>query len=132
MSSRADILEAIRQNRPQVERPLPAVPWFDDAPPPSLLATFKDSLLRMGGLFLDPPTSGDPLAPVREKIASAEVVCATVPEIGGNRNIADVQAAHDLGARDFAIGLASFAVAVTGSVRVSDADLRVTPGAHLP
>ena len=48
MSSRADILEAIRQNRPQVERPLPAVPLFDDDPPPSLLAAFKDSLLRMG------------------------------------------------------------------------------------
>ena len=92
MTSRTDILEAIRLNRPQLDRPLPAVPLFDGAPPPSLLVAFKDSLQRMGGLFLDPPTSGDPLAPVREKIASAQVVCSTVPEIGGNRNIANVQA----------------------------------------
>jgi L-lactate dehydrogenase complex protein LldG len=131
MSSRADILEAIRQNRPQVERPLPAVPLFDDAPPPSLLAAFKDSLLRMGGLFLDPPTSGDPLAPVREKIASAQVVCSTVPEIGGNRNIANVQAPQDLADVDFAIVRASFAVAETGSVLLSDADLRVNAVAYL-
>jgi L-lactate dehydrogenase complex protein LldG len=131
MSSRADILEAIRQNRPRVERPLPAVPWFDDAPPPSLLAAFKDSLLRMGGLFLDPPTSGDPLAPVREKIASAEVVCSTVPEIGGNRNIANAQASQDLADVDFAIVRASFAVAETGSVLLSDVDLRVNAVAYL-
>jgi len=65
MSSRADILARIRVNRPQLDRPLPAVPLFDDGAPASLLTTFKDSLLRMGGLFLDPRPSGDPLAPPR-------------------------------------------------------------------
>jgi L-lactate dehydrogenase complex protein LldG len=131
MSSRADILEAIRLNRPQLERPLPAVPLFDDAPPPSLLAAFKDNLQRMGGSFLDPPTSGDPLAPVRAKIASAKVVCSTVPEIPGNRNIEDVQASQDLADVDFAIVRASFAVAETGSVLLSEADLRVNAVAYL-
>src|SRR3981189_734070 len=89
MSSREDILAAIRLNRPQLERPLPAVPLFDAAPPASLLAAFKDSLQLMGGLFLDPPSSSDLLAPVREKIAGAKVVCSTVPEIGGTPNIPD-------------------------------------------
>ena len=131
MSSRADILEAIRLNRPQLERPLPAVPLFDGAPPPSLLAAFKDSLQRMGGLFLDPPASSDPLAPVREKIAGAKVVCSTVPEIDGNRNIANVQAPQDLADVDFAIVRASFAVAETGSVLLSDVDLRVNAVAYL-
>ena len=51
MSSRDDILTAIRANA-QVDRPLPFVPRFDDRPPPSLLAAFKDSLHRMGGAFL--------------------------------------------------------------------------------
>ena len=131
MSSRADILDAIRLNRPQLERPLPAVPLFDDARPPSLLAAFKDSLQRMGGLFLDPPTSGDPLAPVRLKIAGAKVVCSTVPEIGGNRNIADVRAPQDLADVDFAIVRASFAVAETGSVLLSEVDLHMNAVAYL-
>jgi L-lactate dehydrogenase complex protein LldG len=131
MSSRTDILDAIRLNRPQLDRPLPAVPLFDGAPPPSLLAAFKDSLHRMGGLFLDPPTSGDPLAPVRLKIAGAKVVCSTVPEIGGNRNIADVRAPQDLADVDFAIVRASFAVAETGSVLLSEADLHMNAVAYL-
>jgi len=131
MSSREDILEAIRLNRPQLERPLPAVPPFDGAPPPSLLAAFKDSLQRMGGLFLDPPAFGDPLAPVHAKIASAKIVCSTVPEIGGNRNIEDVQAPRDLADVDFAIVRASFAVAETGSVLLSEAELYINAVAYL-
>jgi L-lactate dehydrogenase complex protein LldG len=131
MSSREDILAAIRLNRPQLERPLPAVPLFDDAPPASLLAAFKDSLQLMGGLFLDPPSSGDLLAPVREKIAGAKVVCSTVPEIGGNRNIQDVGAPQELADVDFAIVRGSFAVAETGSVLLSEADLHMNAVAYL-
>ena len=55
MSSRDDILASIRQNLPRVDRPLPEVPLFDDSPPASLLAAFKDSLHSMGGLFLARP-----------------------------------------------------------------------------
>jgi L-lactate dehydrogenase complex protein LldG len=131
MSSRADILNAIRLNRPQLDRPLPAVPLFDGAPPPSLLAAFKDSLERMGGAFLDPPASGDLLAPVRLKIAGAKVVCSMAPEIGGNRDIADVRVPQDLADVDFAIVRASFAVAETGSVLLSEANLHINALAYL-
>ena len=131
MSSREDILASIRANLPRVDRPLPAVPLFDDSPPASLLAAFKDSLHSMGGLFLDPPASGDMLAPVREKIAGAKVVCSTVPEIAGNRDIAGVGATQDLADVDFAIVRAAFAVAETGSVLLSDADLHVNAVAYL-
>jgi L-lactate dehydrogenase complex protein LldG len=131
MSSRADILNAIRLNRPQLDRPLPAVPLFDGAQPPSLLAAFKDSLERMGGAFLDPPASGDLLAPVRQKIAGAKVVCSTAPEIGGNRDIADVRVPQDLADVDFAIVRASFAVAETGSVLLSEANLHINALAYL-
>ena len=55
MSARDDILASIRQNRPNVTRPLPDVPLFDVDRPAALLAAFKESLERMGGLFLDPP-----------------------------------------------------------------------------
>ena len=131
MSSRDDILASIRKNLPRVDRPLPAVPLFDDNPPTSLLAAFKDSLQRMGGVFLDPPASGDPLAPIREKTAGAKIVCSTVPEIAGNRDIAGISKPQDLADVDFAIVRASFGVAETGSVLLSDADLHVNAVAYL-
>jgi L-lactate dehydrogenase complex protein LldG len=131
MSSRDDILASIRANLPRVDRPLPEVPLFDNDPPASLLEAFKNSLHQMGGMFLDPPASGDTLAPVREKIAGAKVVCSTVPEITGNRDIAGVGVPQDLADVDLAIVRASFAVAETGSVLLSDAELRVNAVAYL-
>jgi L-lactate dehydrogenase complex protein LldG len=131
MSSREDILATIRSNRPQIDRALPVVPLFDEAPPASLLEAFKDSLHQMGGLFLDPPASGDPLAPIRAKIANAKVICSTVPEISGNRNIAEVHAPQELADVDFAIVRAAFAVAETGSVLLSEAELHTNAVAYL-
>ena len=131
MSSRDDILASIRANLPRVDRPLPDVPLFDDNPPASILSAFKDNLHRMGGVFLDPLASGDVLAPVRAKIADAKIVCSTVPEIQGNRDVAGTSAPRDLADVDFAIVRASFAVAETGSVLLSDTDLRVNAVAYL-
>jgi L-lactate dehydrogenase complex protein LldG len=131
MSSRDDILASIRVNLPRIERPLPVVPLFDDRPPISLIEAFKASLERMGGLFLDPPAGGDPLAPVREKIAGAHVVCSMAPEIAGNRDISTVKATQELADVDFSIVRASFAVAETGSVLLSESELRVNAVAYL-
>jgi L-lactate dehydrogenase complex protein LldG len=131
MSSRDDILAAIRASLPRVDRPLPHVPLFDGDPPAALLDAFKDNLLRMGGVFFDPPVSGDKLAPVRAKIADAKIVCSTVPEIAGNRDIAGVASPQDLADVDYAIVRASFGVAETGSVLLSDADLQVNALAYL-
>jgi L-lactate dehydrogenase complex protein LldG len=131
VTSRDEIFAAIRTNRPQVERPLPIVPLFDDKPPPSPLAAFKDSLERMGGIFLDAPEAGDILAPIRTKIANVKVVCSTVPEIAGNRDIAGITEPQQLADVDFAIVRATFAVAETGSVLLSDSDLRVNALAYL-
>ena len=131
MSSREDILSSVRANLPRLERPLPTVPMFDVNPPASLLSTFKESLHHMGGMFLDPPASGDILTPVRAKIAGAKIVCSTVAEIAGNRDIAGVSKPQDLADVDFAIVRASFGVAETGSVLLNDADLQVNAVAYL-
>ena len=131
MSSRDDILASIRANSPRLDRSPPEVPLFDGAPPASLLAAFKESLERMGGVFLDPPASGEPLAPVKTKIANAKVVCSLVPEIVGNRNVSEVKATQELADVDFAIVRAAFAVAETGSVLLGDADLGVNAVAYL-
>src|SRR5271165_7574297 len=131
MSSRDEIFASIRANRPNFERPLPSVPLFDADQPTPLLAAFKESLERMGGLVLDPPPTGDVLAPVRAKIANARVVCSTAPEIEGNRDIARISAPQDLADVDFAIARAAFAVAETGSILLNDKDLRVNAIAYL-
>ena len=85
----------------------------------------------MGGVFLDPSAPGDALAPVRTMIASAKAVCSAAKEIAGNRDISAVGAPHELADVDFAIVRASFAVAETGSVLLSDLDLRVNAVAYL-
>jgi L-lactate dehydrogenase complex protein LldG len=85
----------------------------------------------MGGMFLDPPTSGNPLAPIHEKIAGAKVVCSTVPEIAGNRDIGRIGAPRELADVDFAIVRAAFAVAETGSVLLDDTHLLVNAVAYL-
>jgi L-lactate dehydrogenase complex protein LldG len=131
MSSRDDIFASIRANRPKVERPLPAVPLFDADQPASLVGAFKESLERMGGIFLEPPAAGDMLAPVRAKIANAKVVCSLVPEIAGNRDIAGVRAPQDVADVDFAIVRAAFGVAETGSILLNDRELRVNAVAYL-
>jgi L-lactate dehydrogenase complex protein LldG len=130
MSCRDQILARIRNNRPRLNRPLPEVPLFDSTEI-SLFETFRQNLERMGGLLLGPPNCGDAVAPVRAKIATAKVVCSTVPEIAGNRNIADIRRPQDLADVDFAIVRASFAVAETGSVLLSDANLEVNSVAYL-
>jgi L-lactate dehydrogenase complex protein LldG len=131
MSSRDAILAAIRARRPAGQWALPPVPLFDGTPPASLLAAFKASLQRMGGLFLDPPGEGDGLAPVRARIAGARVVCSIVPEIAGNRDVTEAGAPGALADVDFAIVRAAFAVAETGSVLLTDAALGVNALAYL-
>ena len=131
MSNRDEILKSIRDNLPRLDRPLPEAPMFDANPPTSLLAAFKASLERMGGIYLDPPASGDILASVRAKAATFKVVCSAVPEIAGNRDLASVGKPQELADVDLAIVRASFGVAETGSVLLSDGDLKVNALAYL-
>ena len=132
MSSRDEILASIRANRPKADRSLPFVPSFEQPEPSTPLATFKQSLERMGRMFLDPPVAGDALQAVRDKIVKAKVVCSAVPELVDNRDLADVHSPLELADVDIAIVRASFAVAETGSVLLSERDLQTNALAYLP
>ena len=131
MSSREDILASIRTNRPSLERSLPKIPLFDADYPQSLMTTFKENLQRMGGIFLDPPANGDPLALIQSRLGNAQIVCSTVPEITGTRDMGQVRAPRDLADVDLAIARAAFGVAETGSVLLDDKGLRVNALAYL-
>jgi L-lactate dehydrogenase complex protein LldG len=54
-----------------------------------------------------------------------------VPEIAGNLDITGITAPQDVADVDFAVVRASFAVAETGSVLLSDAELRINALAYL-
>jgi L-lactate dehydrogenase complex protein LldG len=131
MSSRDDILAAVQANLPKLDRPAPWVPMFDDSAPVSLLATFRESLLDMGGDFLDAPPGEDPLQPVRQRLAEAKVVCSATPEVTGNRLLSGVHAPQDLADVDVGVVRAAFAVAETGSICLTDANLDVNALGYL-
>ena len=111
MSARDEILSAVRANLPKLDKPLPWVPMFDDSAPVSLLAAFRESLLAMGGDFLDVPRGEDPLQAIRQRLAAAKVVCSATPEVPGNCSLSDVHAPQDLADVDVGVVRAAFAVA---------------------
>jgi L-lactate dehydrogenase complex protein LldG len=131
MSGREEILATVRANRPKVDRPLPIVPSFDEQPPANLLDMFRDNLILMGGQYLEPPSSGDPLAPARSLFTVEKVVFSAVPEIIGNRDPAKVASPKDLADVDFSIVRAAFAVAETGSVLLSENELLINTSGYL-
>jgi L-lactate dehydrogenase complex protein LldG len=131
MSSRDEIMASIRAHRPKLERPEPAVPLFDDDAAEDLLEAFGKQLERMGGELMK-PNPADPLAPVRERIAGAKVVCSNAPEIAGNKRLVPGMRPADLADVDYGIVRASFAVAETGSICLTDADLGVNTLGCLP
>jgi L-lactate dehydrogenase complex protein LldG len=131
MSSRDDIMASIRAHLPKLVRPEPSIPLFDDHAPDNLLEAFGAQLERMGGELLK-PNPADPLTPVRAKISGAKVVCSQAPEISGNKPITPGMKPADLADVDYGIVRASFGVAETGSVCLTDADLGVNTLGYLP
>jgi L-lactate dehydrogenase complex protein LldG len=132
MSSRDEILATVRSNLPKLDRPLPQVPLFDAGAPASLLAFFKESLLDMGGDFLDVPPGEDPLQLIRQRLAVARVVCSATPEVSGNRPLSSVRAPRDLADVDIGVVRAAFGVAETGSVCLTEYSLGVNSLGYLP
>ena len=131
MSSRDAILASVRAHLPKLDRPEPPVPLFDADPPPDLLAAFGHMLEKMGGKLL-PPGAPDPLAPVRAMLRDAKVVCSNVPEIAGNRALAPDTVPASLADVDLGVVRAAFAVAETGSVCLTEAELGVNTLGYLP
>lgn len=131
MSARDDILAAVREHAPKLERPEPRVPLFDDQPPVDLIAAFGAMLQKMGGELLQ-PGEGDPLAAVHAKLAGAKVVCSQAPEIAGSKVLDPDAKPAALADVDFGVVRAAFGVAETGSVCLTDSGLGVNTLGYLP
>jgi L-lactate dehydrogenase complex protein LldG len=131
MNSREAILASIRARLPKLDRPLPAVPKFDDHPPADLIQAFGNALRRMGGVLLEPDPAGDTMAPVRALLEHSQLVCSATPEIKGELDLATVADPRTLADVDHAVVRASCGVAETGSVLLTDRDLKVNSLAYL-
>jgi L-lactate dehydrogenase complex protein LldG len=131
MTSREAILASIRSNLPKPDRSLPVVPKFDDHPPADLIEAFGKALTRMGGRLLEPGPAGDATAPVRALLAQSRLVCSATPEIAGELDLAEVVEPRALADVDHAVVRASCGVAETGSVLLTDGDLKVNALAYL-
>ena len=130
MSSRDIILGSIRANLPKMERPLPAVPKFEENAPTDLVEAFGKNLTRMGGRLVTDPTD-DMLATVRGLLEDSRLVCSAAPEVGGELDLAAVADPRALADVDHAVVRASCGVAETGSVLLTDAELKVNALAYL-
>jgi L-lactate dehydrogenase complex protein LldG len=120
MSSRDDILARVRRNQPAAVA-LPEVPLFD-----ALVHDFRTNLERMGGEYLEEKPAGL----IERKFPHARVICSTVPEVKGNRELPDdPKKLEDV---DVGVVRARFGVAETGSVWLSEREFGVNALGFLP
>jgi L-lactate dehydrogenase complex protein LldG len=131
MSSRDAILASIRSNLPKLDRPLPAVPKFGDDSPANLVEAFGNALTRMGGRIVTPDLAGDMPASIGVLLEHSHLVCSATSEIRGELDLATVVYPRALADVDHAVVRATCGVAETGSVLLTDQDLKVNALAYL-
>jgi L-lactate dehydrogenase complex protein LldG len=131
MSSRDAILASIRSNLPKLDRPLPALPEFDDVRPADLTEAFGKALARMGGHLIAPDTPSDAATAIRVLLQSSRLVCSAAPEVRGGLDLAITGDPRVLADVDHAVVRACCGVAETGSVLLTDRDLKVNALAYL-
>ena len=130
MTSRDAILAAVRANQPAPTTPIPAIPLFERMSR-SLLEEFRQTLMSMGGKFAPALDAGGLDALVRSLFPDAAVICSATPEVRGTRTLdhsADPAALADV---DVGVVRAAFGVAETGSVWLSEEELKVNALAYL-
>jgi L-lactate dehydrogenase complex protein LldG len=130
VTSRDAILAAVRANQPTPAPPLPEIPLFEKRSVP-LLEQFRDALLRMGGKFAERPNGEDPDRLIRSLFPQAQVICSAAPEVIGTRALSSGCEPADLADVDVGVVRAVFGVAETGSIWLSEEELRVNALAYL-
>jgi L-lactate dehydrogenase complex protein LldG len=126
MSTRDEVLARVRRHQPAAVA-LPELPNFERAAATAAQAfeSFTAALTQMGGRIVHPPADGDLGALVRGLYPGARAICSAVPELSGNRPLQGVQHARDLDDVDVGVVRAAFGVAETGSVLLTERELRV-------
>jgi L-lactate dehydrogenase complex protein LldG len=123
-TSRAMILAAVRANAPRSMVPLPQIPTYD-RDLPSLLDAFRTGFELLGGSFVDWAPGTDLDATIAALFPDAQVICSATAEVTGTMRPQDVRLPRELDSVDVAVVRPAFAVAETGSIWLSEAELGV-------
>jgi L-lactate dehydrogenase complex protein LldG len=122
MDTREHILGYVRRNQP-APRELPTVPAFHREPGP-LLSAFEKSLKYMAGEFIARPPANFS-AYLHEKFPKAKNICSAVPEYSGTSKPEHYSNWSDAADIDVTIVRSPLAIAETGSVLLTETELRV-------
>lgn len=129
MGIREDILDRVRHNQPAAIAH-PDVPDFTHLAKADLVRTFAKSLEVMAGVLIDKPPD-DLGAFLRKQFPQAKNICSAVPEFTGSSKPEDYANWSDAAKIDVSIVRSPMGVAETGSVLLSEGDLRVNTIAFL-
>lgn len=130
MNSRDIILGKIRKACVDEYVKPPSVPLFHQNDL-DLIKKFKKVFEQMGGELLE-NHADNPFESIYEKLSNAKNICSVVKEIKGDYNITDQTPPNSLHDIDYAVVRASFGVAETGSVCLTEKDLVVNTLGYLP
>jgi L-lactate dehydrogenase complex protein LldG len=131
VSARDDIYARVRKNRPAEEHALPPVPSFAIQGAERRLETFSRMLQAMGGQLCPSREVGSPLSWIRQHFPDTKIICSAVAEIPGDRELSKVRRPQDLADVDVAVVRAVLGVAESGSVLLTEAELKVNTLAYL-
>lgn len=122
MGTRESILEAVRTNKREFVQ-LPEIPNFA-GDPQDLSEKFESALKRLAGVVVhDPPNDFNQF--LRETFPAAKTICSTAPEVRGNLSVEDIGQWSNASKIDVTIVRSPLGVAETGSVLLSEEELRV-------
>lgn len=130
MSARDDILARLRARAPEGDFPLPELPAFPGVNG-DLLDAFKSSLAAMGGQWVMPEADADLAAVIRARADESALIRSSTDELPGfdwTDAVASPGALEDV---DIGVVRARFGVAETGSVFLSEQELRINTIAYL-
>jgi len=130
VTSRDTILAAVRANQPTPAPSLPEVPLFEMRSRP-LLEDFREAPLRRGGKLAEWPNGENLDRFIRSLFPQAQVICSATLEITGTRALSSGCEPAVLADVDVGVVRAAFGVAETGSIWLSEQDLRVNALAYL-
>lgn len=106
------------------------MPLFEPSPR-ALLEQFRETLASMGGKLASVADRRGLDAMVRSLFPEAKVICSATPEVSGTRPFDQSTAPAALADVDVGVVRAAFGVAETGSVWLSEDELKVNALAYL-
>lgn len=130
MSAREDILGRLRARRPAGDFPLPDLPRFPGVTG-DLLDAFKTNLTAMGGQWVTLPEGGSLGGFIRAHIDEGQLIRSANDELPDFPRVDALAEPGALADVDVGIVRARFGVAETGSVFLSEHELRVNTIAYL-